>query len=205
MPLHTTRTVNRMADQLNSFVSEVTRAAREVGTEGKLGGQANVKSLPESGRISPAPSTRWPASSADCFSLAIQHLHPLISSAGATIEVGTLPKVIVVPVLLTQVFQNLVANALKYRREVTPLVRVAAHREGHQWIFSLQDNGIGINPRYHERIFGVFKRLNHSMEGTGIGLAICKSAVEHWGGRIWVESQPGRGATFYFSAQAAGE
>ena len=142
-------------------------------------------------------------SSADCFTLAIQHLQPLISSTGATIEVGNLPKIVAVPVLLTQVFQNLLANALKHRGEAAPLIQVSADREGDFWTFSLKDNGIGINPRYHERIFGVFKRLNHSMEGTGIGLAICKSAVEHWGGRIWVESQLGRGSTFYFSARAA--
>lgn len=141
----------------------------------------------------------------DCIALAIEHLQPLISSSGATIEIGNLPKVVAVPVLLTQVFQNLLANALKYRGGSAPLIQVSADRHGDRWIFSVKDNGIGVDPRYHERIFGVFKRLNHSMEGTGIGLAICKSAVEHWGGRIWIESQLGRGSTFYFSARAADE
>src|SRR5436189_1826942 len=101
---------------------------------------------------------------------------------------------------LRQVFQNLVANALKYRDKERPQVYISADRHGTFWRFSVQDNGIGIDPQYKEKIFGVFKRLDvdRKYSGTGIGLAICQRVVERYGGRIWVESAPGRGATFSF-------
>ena len=102
---------------------------------------------------------------------------------------------------LQQLLQNLIGNALKYRSEKQPLVRVAAEKKDGQWLFSVSDNGIGISPEYHERIFGLFKRLHSGDQylGTGIGLAICKRTVERYGGRIWVESEQGKGATFYFT------
>ncbi len=102
---------------------------------------------------------------------------------------------------LQQVLQNLIANALKYRDEKSPEIHVSAVTQGAVWRFSVQDNGIGIDPQYKEKIFGVFKRLDHdrTYSGTGIGLAICQRVVERYGGRIWVESEPGKGATFYFT------
>ena len=102
---------------------------------------------------------------------------------------------------LSRLFQNLIGNAIKFRGKEPLKIHISAHREKNEWIFSVRDSGIGIDPEQAERIFAVFQRL-HSREdypGTGIGLAICKRIVESHGGRIWVESKPGTGATFYFT------
>ena len=95
----------------------------------------------------------------------------------------------------------MIGNALKYRSAAPPVVHVGARKEDTFWIFSVQDNGIGIAPAYQNQVFGLFKRLHSASEysGTGIGLAICKKLVERYGGRIWVKSEAGKGATFFFS------
>jgi PAS domain S-box-containing protein len=132
-------------------------------------------------------------------------LEDKIRAAGATVTSDPLPTVMGDRTLLTNLFQNLVANGIQFRSGERPQVHVAARKEAAQWVFSVRDNGIGIEPRYHERIFEMFKRL-HSRDrypGTGIGLAICKKAVEKLGGRIWVESSLGQGATFYFTVPFA--
>ena len=103
---------------------------------------------------------------------------------------------------ISRVFQNLIGNALKFRKEgVQPKIHIKAQKEGYEYIFSVQDNGIGIEEQYSDRIFEVFKRLHPigEYEGTGIGLAIVKRIIERHGGRIWVESEFGVGSTFYFT------
>ena len=105
------------------------------------------------------------------------------------------------PGQLKQVIENLLSNAVKFRGPAPPRIHLAARRHGPEWVFSVRDNGIGLDPQYAHRIFQMFQRLHTRREypGTGIGLAICKRIVERHGGRIWVESAPGQGATFYFT------
>jgi len=138
---------------------------------------------------------------------ALARLELAVSRAGATVEAGPLPRVVAEPTELLQLFQNLVSNALKFRRDEAPRVRVSAARAGSRWVIAVADNGIGIEPGYFERVFVVFQRLHPAgaYPGTGIGLAICKKIVERNGGRIWVESAPGRGSTFFFTLAAAEE
>jgi two-component system, chemotaxis family, sensor kinase Cph1 len=112
-----------------------------------------------------------------------------------------LPALEVEAVHLQQIFQNLVSNAIKYRSAQPPRIHIGAVQKGGGWEFSVQDNGIGIEPRYKDQVFGLFKRLHSRSRysGTGLGLAICKKLVERYGGRIWVESQLGAGSTFFFT------
>jgi signal transduction histidine kinase len=117
------------------------------------------------------------------------------------ITYGTLPTIDADPTQLFQLLQNLLSNALKFRGTNNPQIHVGCKLEQGEYIFSFQDNGIGIEPQYFERIFIIFQRL-HSLAdfpGTGIGLAICKKIIDHHGGRIWVESEVGKGSTFYFT------
>jgi light-regulated signal transduction histidine kinase (bacteriophytochrome) len=140
----------------------------------------------------------------ECFTRALATLRPAIERSGALITHGPLPSVHMHAIQLEQLFQNLLSNALRYRSEEPPRIHVAAERSGAEWKFSVRDNGIGIDPQYKEYIFGIFKRLHTPAEyaGTGMGLAICRRIVERAGGRIWVESAPGRGATFFFTLPA---
>lgn len=130
---------------------------------------------------------------------AISTLQGVISETGASIEYDRLPTVPSIEILLIQLFQNLIGNGIKYRSMQPPLIRVTARHGDACWHFTVQDNGIGIDPKYFDYIFGVFRRL-HGVQysGTGIGLAICKAAVERLGGRIWVESAAGSGTSFHF-------
>lgn len=131
----------------------------------------------------------------------LEILNEPITSAGATFEVKTLPTITGVKTQVGQLMQNLITNALKYRREVRPFITIAGMEEPFHWKFSVSDNGIGIDPRFFEKIFVIFQRLNNegAYRGTGIGLAICKKIIEGHGGRIWVESVPGAGSTFHFT------
>jgi PAS domain S-box-containing protein len=132
---------------------------------------------------------------------ALETLQTIIHESGALVTHDPLPTLTVDDGQLAQVFQNLIANAIKYHGPDVPHVHVSATRNGgNEWTFSIRDNGLGIDSQYFERIFVIFQRLHgrEEFEGTGIGLAICKKILERLGGRIWVESQLGKGSTFYF-------
>ena len=135
---------------------------------------------------------------------ALSNLKTAIDESKAQINFDPLPTIAADPVLFTQVFQNLIANAIKFQKDTAPHVHISARRQGRAWIFSVKDNGIGIEPHHRDRIFRIFERLHNSEQfsGSGIGLAITRKIVERHGGRIWVESQPGTGSTFYFSISA---
>ncbi|HVW10575.1 MAG TPA: ATP-binding protein [Bryobacteraceae bacterium] len=124
-----------------------------------------------------------------------------IRESGATVTHDELPRIYIGEAHLQQVLQNLISNAIKYRTEEPPKIHISAVNQGAAWQFSVKDNGIGIDPQYKEKIFGVFKRLHRDQKysGTGVGLAICQRVVERYGGRIWVESSAGHGATFHFT------
>jgi PAS domain S-box-containing protein len=144
----------------------------------------------------------------DCETVLNQSLNNLkvaIEENGAFVTHDPLPTVMVDNLQWVQLFQNLIGNAIKFRGNEPPRVHVSASRNGNGWIFSVRDNGIGIAPEYAESIFTIFKRLHGRKDypGTGIGLAICKKIVERHGGRIWVESEVGKGATFYFTLPAS--
>lgn len=131
---------------------------------------------------------------------ALVNLKVALEESGAGVTSGPLPQVVAGEGQLVQLFQNLIGNAVKFRGQEPPRIHVAAERRGAEWVFSVIDNGLGIEPGFRERIFLIFQRL-HGKEkpGTGIGLAICQKIVERCGGRIWVESQPGQGSTFFFT------
>jgi PAS domain S-box-containing protein len=137
----------------------------------------------------------------EALNKALLNLEIAIKDSNASITVSALPRVRMERFQLEQVFQNLIGNALSFRTEEAPRVLIAAEEQGEEWVFSVQDNGIGIEAEDTEEIFGLFKRLHNSSAhaGSGMGLAICRRIVERAGGRIWLESEPGKGSTFYFS------
>jgi signal transduction histidine kinase len=132
---------------------------------------------------------------------ALQNLASAIKESAAIISYGPLPSIAAEPGHLVNLFENLIGNSVKFRAKEIPTIRISAEREGTNWIFAVADNGIGISPEYRDRIFVIFQRLHNREEysGNGVGLAISKKIVEHYGGRIWVESEPGRGSTFKFT------
>jgi len=150
-----------------------------------------------------------PFQSTDCKDVlehVLANLNPVIEDSGAKITYNHLPTVMADDSQLVQLFQNLIGNSIKFRSKDSPHIDIKAKPEDSEWIFSVKDNGIGMEKQFHERIFRIFQRLHTKEEfsGTGIGLAICKKIVERHGGRIWVESEPNNGATFFFTIPIKG-
>jgi PAS domain S-box-containing protein len=199
------RTVRGFADLLQKKYAKQLDA--EAGTfikyavDGATRMERLIKALLAYARVGTRRREPVPINAGEVLRQALDDLHQSIQDAVAEITHSELPTVRADPSQLAQLFQNLLGNALKFRSESPPKIHVDAHRDGDCWQFSLRDNGIGIDPKYHDQVFDVFRRLNRreEYEGTGIGLAICKKIVDRHGGRIWVESQPGQGATFHIT------
>ncbi len=152
-------------------------------------------------------ASEGPAVPVDCekaIQKVILNLQAAIEQNAARIRWDPLPTVHAHEIRLVQLLQNLIGNAIKYRSAEPPEIQVSAQRRAEDWLFSVRDNGIGIEPEYSQQVFGIFKRLHgQTYEGTGIGLAICQRIVERYGGRIWVESKPGAGSVFCFTIPPA--
>ncbi len=135
------------------------------------------------------------------LSLTLKMFETRLEETGARVTNDPLPVLRMHEVHVQQLFQNLIGNSLKYRREEALKIHVSAREEKGMWILGVADNGIGIDPQYGQQIFGLFKRLHGGGKyaGSGIGLAICHKIVERYGGRIWVESELGKGSTFFFT------
>ncbi len=145
-----------------------------------------------------------PSDLAQALEWALENLRPALAEAGAEIKVETLARVLADPIQIARVFQNLLANALRFRSPAAPVIAVGATLRERDALVFVRDNGIGIASEHHETVFRVFERAHAEVrEGSGMGLAICRRIVERHGGRVWVESQPGEGATFYFTLPLA--
>ena len=169
--------------------------------------QQLINALLDYSRVGTRGKPFGPTSCEESLNQAIANLQASIKENDAVVTHDNLPTVMADDSQMVRLFQNLVGNAIKFHSDEKPTVHVKAERNGTEWIFSVRDNGIGIEPQYFERIFVIFQRLHSRGEypGTGIGLAICKKIIERHNGRIWVESQPGKGATFYFTLPIGSE
>jgi PAS domain S-box-containing protein len=175
--------------------------------DGGLRMQKLIRDLLAFSKVETSISDLVAAPAVDALQMALSNLGQLIETSGAVITAGPLPQVMADTPQLARVFQNLIANSIKYRGAKSPEVRVSAERlEAGKWLFSVHDNGIGIEPQYFERIFGMFEQLQErdELSGTGIGLAICKKIIEHHQGTIAVFSRLGEGSVFQFTLLPAG-
>lgn len=162
--------------------------------------QALIKDLLEYSQVSTKGKKLKPMDSSLAVAQALVNLKTAIEESGAVVTHDALPIVMADSSQLSRLFQNLIGNSIKFCREEPPKIHISAKQKENEWVFSIKDNGIGINPQNSERIFAIFQRLHgYEYPGTGIGLALCRKIVERHGGRIWVESELGKGATFYFT------
>lgn len=172
--------------------------------EGALRMQQLIEDLLAFSRLGTRPTQFSRIDSAKALKGACDKLEKALRSAAAKIETGPLPEVWGDQNQVAQVFTSLISNAIKFRRDAPPCIKINAERRDSEWEFSVSDNGIGIEPQYFQRIFVIFQRLHSKADypGTGIGLAIAKKIIERHGGRIWLESELGKGTTFYFTLRA---
>ncbi len=193
--------VNLLAKRYKDKLDKKADEFIEYAIEGTKRMQALIKDLLDYSQVGTKTKS---FESTDCLSAvdkAVFNLQASLKESGAMITHDPLPTVMADSSQLIRLFQNLIGNAVKFRSKESPKVHISASRQGKEWLFSVKDNGIGIDPKFANRIFITFQRLHGKKEypGTGIGLATCKKIVERHGGRIWVESEPGKGSTFYFT------
>lgn len=188
---------NKYKGQLDSDADEFISYA----LDGSQRMHALINDLLQFSRVGRDEASAKEVQMGEVLERALTNLGVAIEEAGAIITADPLPSVVGKQSYLVRLLQNIIGNAIKFRSKAVPKVHVSVRRQDGEWVFSVKDNGIGFEPRFAERIFGVFQRLHSHAEypGTGIGLAICKKIVEQHGGRIWAESEPGNGASFYFT------
>lgn len=184
---------DELDDEARSFIGHAVAGVRRM--------EALIAELLAFSRIGSGGRGQTEIQAGAAVSTALAHLKGAIAEAQAVIDVGSLPVVAADPQQLVSLFQNLVGNAVKYRRDdVRPEIRVGCVERGDCWEFFVKDNGIGIAPEHQDQVFGLFRRAGKTgRAGTGIGLAMCRKVVERHGGRIRVDSTPGKGSTFYFT------
>jgi len=188
----------RYKEQLDSDANEFIWFA----VDGATRMQTLINDLLAYSRVTTRARPFEPADCSTILDFVLTDLKVAIEESDAVVTHDPLPTIIADETQLKQLFQNLVGNGLKFHQEgARPEIHVGAERQGNWWTFSVHDNGIGIDHKYFEHVFAIFQRLHSRDEypGTGIGLAVCKKIVERHGGRIWVESEPGQGSTFYFT------
>ena len=181
----------RLDSDADEFIGYITGSSRRM--TDLINGLLALARLRKSGQ----PTTPVPFESV--VEQAESSLQAAIRESGALVEQGPLPSLVVDSVQFSQVFQNLISNAIKYRRIEPPVIRIEARKDTGTWVFSVEDNGRGFDPQFAERIFGLFQRLNNREDGTGMGLSIARKIVERHGGRMWAKSNDGAGSTFFFS------
>jgi light-regulated signal transduction histidine kinase (bacteriophytochrome) len=189
--------LNDEARQFMSFAVEGAKRMRRL-----------IDDLLEYSRIGTRGKPLAPTDSAQALRAAVENLHLAVEESGGTVTHDSpLPTVLADETQLSQVFQNLIANALKFHGTEPPRIHIAAKPENGRWVFTVSDNGIGIDEKFYDRVFVIFQRLHtrEQYEGTGIGLAVCAKIIERHGGRIWVESKPGQGSTFFFTLEGVSE
>jgi light-regulated signal transduction histidine kinase (bacteriophytochrome) len=193
--------------QLTNTLDEKTQKYMNFVVDGVLRMQTLIHGLLEYSRIGTRSRQAQPVDSRKALNHSLAHLERSISESDAKITVGNLPIVRMDELQFVQLFQNLIGNAIKFRSGQKPEIHIDAERTNGDWRFAVKDNGIGIEQEYADRIFLIFQRLHtrDKYPGTGIGLSICKKIVERHGGKIWVESQPGQGSTFYFTIPEIGD
>jgi signal transduction histidine kinase len=191
------RSKDKLDERSQEFIGFAVDGARRM--------RALISDLLEYSRLDVRTDSFGPTKSEEVLQSVLQNLKVAAHENGATIDHEPMPEVVADPVQLAQVFQNLIGNAIKFHGTEPPRIHVGAQRNGRDWTFSVRDNGIGVDPKYFDRIFQIFQRLHTRKEysGTGMGLAICKKIVERHGGHIWIESASGNGSTFFFTLPAA--
>lgn len=189
--------------ELNSEASEYI----DLAIEGAERMQTLIHDLLSYSRVGTRGAAFAPVQMQAAVDAATGNLRVSIEESNATVTCDPSPTIVADASQITQLLQNLIGNAIKFRGEKPPLIHVSAKREDHQWVFGVCDNGIGMESQYFDRIFLIFQRLHsrNRYPGTGIGLAICKKIVERHGGTIWVQSKPGEGSTFFFSIPDRGD
>jgi PAS domain S-box-containing protein len=201
-PLRTVASYLQLLEQ--RYGAKLDSAASEfiaIAVDGATRMQRLIDGLLSFSRVGTRAGEMVPTGAGMAVDGSVENLRAAIAESGARVESSDLPVVLADPMQLVRVFTNLIGNAIKFRGTEPPLVRIIAARDGAFWRFSVTDNGIGIDPKDFARIFVIFQRLHLREEfpGMGIGLAICKKIVERHDGRIWLESEPGKGSTFLFT------